>query len=98
MNATDTPLATPAEVQSGPRESGTAVNGDGLGGDRLFVPELSVALHDATDARERATPPEAQTGEKATASHHVELGGARLFASDVGAALSGVRLAFSPER
>ncbi|MGZ6575620.1 MAG: hypothetical protein ACXVHJ_31965 [Solirubrobacteraceae bacterium] len=94
MNATDAPLAVPAEVPTGPRGNGTADNGEEFRGARLFVSDVSVAPSVVTDAP-LATPAEVQTGlrEMAAADGH-EPGGVRLFVSDVGDALSDVRLAF----
>lgn len=95
MNATDAPLAVPAEVQNGPRGNGTADKGEGLRGARLFVSDVSVAPSDVTDAP-LATPAGVQTGlrEMAAAADGHEPGGVRLFVSDVGDALSDARLAF----
>jgi hypothetical protein len=46
MNATDAPLAVPAEVQTDPRGNGAAANGEGFGGARLLVSDVGGALSD----------------------------------------------------
>jgi hypothetical protein len=47
MNATDAPLAIPAEAQTARRTKATAAGGDELGGAHLLASDVAVALSDA---------------------------------------------------